>query len=765
MTLSTGLSSKRIKEAVACLRPVSLGCQKERFSNLLLEYGERQLQDWAVVASSSLGTLSSTDHGPPSTCMGRIDGRLKLCSNSIVFEPNDWSRGIIRLPFQKVTSLPTLQVDQADQTVVIKCSRHLVMKVHNVIAPYDNYELATVFKFTFLHSTPQRFLELTHLLLQQSPCKSLTPPDRPFDPCNLCNVRETPLTPNLRCSILSPLQSLPGCAIVTNTHIYHQPFGGITQQPLATKARNWALDDIVGFARRYNNGLKDSGLELFVKSSSVLLAFDTCADRERVIRLLPPDVSCHTDREFVMQALECWQAGTLSNFEYLLALNSAAGRTFHDLSRYPVFPWVIQDYTSNKLDLTLESSFRDLSKPVGALDEKRLEYFLSRYESMKEAGSMDAPFIYGTHYSAPGYVLYYLVRSMPEHMLCLQNGKFDSPDRMFHSVEHCFASVLTNHADVKELIPEFYHGGFDFLINARNLNLGITQNGDRLHDVVLPPWAKSARDFIKQNRKALECPYTTSKLPLWIDLIFGCKSRGKEAQRANNLFHNMAYFGPADLRQLASTEERNQAELQATEFGIVPDQLFSGAHPQRDSGDVIGEVVSKDLFIREDYMDLSAENAKTDQPWELLDSPTKDSQKSDEGRDRGWSADSLSDRPWAAQEQPSPNSPKPIPVVKTSIGFGSNVSPYRYKPQQRPLNDATAGNLSQSKSGDSDKSKSGWLSRNLGRIGSNEVGGSSAEESSTPYRRENVDRSMLLAKNTHATSTQFGGMRLSSARK
>ena len=41
-------------------------------------------------------------------------------------------------------------------------------------------------------------------------------------------------------------------------------------------------------------------------------------------------------------------------------------------------------------------------------------------------------FLYGTHYSAPGYVLYYLVRAAPEYLLCLQNGKFDQPNRLFH---------------------------------------------------------------------------------------------------------------------------------------------------------------------------------------------------------------------------------------------------------------------------------------------------------------------------------------------
>lgn len=41
-----------------------------------------------------------------------------------------------------------------------------------------------------------------------------------------------------------------------------------------------------------------------------------------------------------------------------------AGRTFNDLSQYPVFPWILNDYSSNQLDLASERTFRDLTKPV-----------------------------------------------------------------------------------------------------------------------------------------------------------------------------------------------------------------------------------------------------------------------------------------------------------------------------------------------------------------------------------------------------------------
>jgi len=39
-----------------------------------------------------------------------------------------------------------------------------------------------------------------------------------------------------------------------------------------------------------------------------------------------------------------WQRREVSNFEYLMALNTFAGRSFNDLCQYPVFPWVLNDY-------------------------------------------------------------------------------------------------------------------------------------------------------------------------------------------------------------------------------------------------------------------------------------------------------------------------------------------------------------------------------------------------------------------------------------
>lgn len=65
-------------------------------------------------------------------------------------------------------------------------------------------------------------------------------------------------------------------------------------------------------------------------------------------------------------------------------------------------------------------------------------------------------FLYGTHYSTPGYVIGYLVRNRPMYMLKLQSGKFDKPDRLFKSIKGDVKNIINSHSCLKELIPEFY---------------------------------------------------------------------------------------------------------------------------------------------------------------------------------------------------------------------------------------------------------------------------------------------------------------------
>jgi factor associated with neutral sphingomyelinase activation len=101
-----------------------------------------------------------------------------------------------------------------------------------------------------------------------------------------------------------------------------------------------------------------------------------------------------------------------------------------DLTHYPVFPWVLSDYTGVTLDLTSDKTFRDLSKPIGAINVKRLHDYKSRYLELPP----EERYLYGTHYSCPGYVIGFLVREHPRHMLKFQGGKFENPNRLFSSI-------------------------------------------------------------------------------------------------------------------------------------------------------------------------------------------------------------------------------------------------------------------------------------------------------------------------------------------
>jgi WD40 repeat protein len=280
---------------------------------------------------------------------------------------------------------------------------------------------------------------------------------------------------------------------------------------------------------------------------------------------------------------ESWKERKISNFEYLMELNIIAGRTFNDISQYPVFPWVIADYESEQLDLKKQSTFRDLSKPIGALNPDRLAQFIQRYHDLDGLPD-DEKFLYGSHYSSPGVVLHYLIRQEPFTSMAidLQSGRFDCPDRLFYNIGACWKSCLSSTSDVKELVPELFTCP-EVLLNTNNYPLGKTQSRMSISNVILPPWANgSAYEFIRLHRLALESEYVSSNLHHWIDLIFGYKQRGIEAIKANNVFHFLSYEGSVDLNRITDEIDRAATESQIQNFGQVPYQLLcTEPHPQR----------------------------------------------------------------------------------------------------------------------------------------------------------------------------------------
>ncbi|XP_041911826.1 WD repeat and FYVE domain-containing protein 3 isoform X3 [Arvicola amphibius] len=279
-----------------------------------------------------------------------------------------------------------------------------------------------------------------------------------------------------------------------------------------------------------------------------------------------------------------WERGEISNFQYLMHLNTLAGRSYNDLMQYPVFPWILADYDSEEVDLTNPKTFRNLAKPMGAQTDERLAQYKKRYKDWEDPNGETPAYHYGTHYSSAMIVASYLVRMEPftQIFLRLQGGHFDLADRMFHSVREAWYSASKhNMADVKELIPEFFYLP-EFLFNSNNFDLGCKQNGTKLGDVILPPWAKGdPREFIRVHREALECDYVSAHLHEWIDLIFGYKQQGPAAVDAVNVFHHLFYEGQVDIYNINDPLKETATIGFINNFGQIPKQLFKKPHPPK----------------------------------------------------------------------------------------------------------------------------------------------------------------------------------------
>ncbi|CAN6454099.1 unnamed protein product [Victoria cruziana] len=122
---------------------------------------------------------------------------------------------------------------------------------------------------------------------------------------------------------------------------------------------------------------KDVGTFIVSSRNETLYPKGSTRDKNDIIHFVDRRVAL----EKAEKAREIWRRREISNFEYLMVLNTLAGRSYNDLTQYPIFPWVIADYSSEKLDLNKSSTFRDLTKPVGALNLKRFEVFEDRYHN------------------------------------------------------------------------------------------------------------------------------------------------------------------------------------------------------------------------------------------------------------------------------------------------------------------------------------------------------------------------------------------------
>uniref|UniRef100_A0A8D0N8F9 Protein FAN n=1 Tax=Sus scrofa TaxID=9823 RepID=A0A8D0N8F9_PIG len=513
---------------------------RERFSLLLLNLEEYYFEQHSANHIQHKGSQSER----------KIRGSLKICSKSVIFEPDAISQPIIKIPLRDCrigkhgengASRHFAKTLSGEISLIF--SQVYFIKEHNIVAPYK-IERGTM-EYVFELDVSGKVEDVVETLLQLHRASCLDKlgdqaamitailqsrlARTSFDKNRFQSVSEK-LHMECKAEMVTPLVTNPGHVCITDTTLYFQPLNGYPKPVVQI-----TLQDVRRVYRR-RHGLMPLGLEVFCTEddlcSDIYLKFYEPQDRDDLYFFIATYLEHHVAERTAESYMLQWQRGHLSNYQYLLHLNTLADRSCNDLSQYPVFPWVISDYCSAELDLSNPGTFRDLSKPVGALNKERLERLLTRYQEMPEP-----KFMYGSHYSSPGYVLFYLVRIAPEYMLCLQNGRFDHADRMFNSIAETWRNCLDGATDFKELIPEFYGEDVSFLVNSLRLDLGKKQGGQLVEDVELPPWAQ--------------------------------------------MFHPLTYEGGVDSNSIEDPDEKVALLTQILEFGQTPKQLFVTPHPRR----------------------------------------------------------------------------------------------------------------------------------------------------------------------------------------
>jgi WD40 repeat protein len=144
-------------------------------------------------------------------------------------------------------------------------------------------------------------------------------------------------------------------------------------------------------------------------------------------------------------------------------------------------------------------------------------------------------------------------------------------------------------------------------INGNDLNMGIKEDGVKVNNVETP-CNNNPYEFTFLMRYILENDTISYTIQNWIDLIFGCKNKGKEAELANNLYTESSYQEDVDLKKV----DNIIIFLRYAEFGLVPNQLMSkGCERKKKKEEILkGKEITnpESKFTKNECQNLKADN-------------------------------------------------------------------------------------------------------------------------------------------------------------
>ncbi|RLN65796.1 hypothetical protein BBJ29_003689 [Phytophthora kernoviae] len=244
-------------------------------------------------------------------------------------------------------------------------------------------------------------------------------------------------------------------------------------------------------------------------NSETILQQDEAGNEVEASEAVHRDVESYSSRSLT----DRWCTGDVGNFEYIMTLNTAAGRRMEDGVFHPFLPWVT-DFTAGP-----HGGWRDLGK--------------SKFRLNKGDAQLDRTFASNAvpHHiteslSEITYYIYVARRTPMELLRRVVRGDFQAREypatlaRMFEWTPD-------------ECIPEFYTDPSVF----RSLH------ADDMDDLQFPLWQDmegeedqdAASAFVRCHRAMLESDEVSAQLHKWIDLNFGAALSGEVAIREKNV--------------------------------------------------------------------------------------------------------------------------------------------------------------------------------------------------------------------------------------
>lgn len=113
------------------------------------------------------------------------------------------------------------------------------------------------------------------------------------------------------------------------------------------ETKEYDLNEVKYFLKyRYN--FKQNGIQIWFHNTknSSLYVFEIEQIRNNFYNYLKDNCKKLQDSCMNIEYVKLmWINGQISNYNYLVYLNIMANRSYNDLSQYPIFPWILSEYT------------------------------------------------------------------------------------------------------------------------------------------------------------------------------------------------------------------------------------------------------------------------------------------------------------------------------------------------------------------------------------------------------------------------------------